>query len=451
MFDLRPNPDGTVNILNVPIFRTHRDRRYNCDEAWLDRCVADFMGQKLDSLEVAGGDAKYAMLPSVTIGHTPEDPNAPEPHCEGFLDNVRRAGKLLYADLVNVSREAWDKIKSGKLPYRSAEVIPSKHRITNLSLLGGRYPHFSLPIMRFRSKAHGEVLRYTFTTASETPPMDENELLQLAQALAPMVADMISGKDAAAAENDMDSAGTADDDLGSMAGDRSADDDAPPDDGPVPFRDRSRVDRGTPAAKGRGAERHRETTVVADGKRGEGFKSDSFRPRTGGNEAPMNSTDLGDRNPAKSADENVKQGYAALQRENAALKDRLQRLSASVDELQRHKVSEAQAAKRIMLRSKCREIAALGYAIGDGERIERHVDRMMGMPADEVKAYIEDVLRNQPKVPVASASTRYGSHDIVRRPGSEDENERYAAENPEMMQRLGLDADILRLADVLEG
>jgi hypothetical protein len=458
MFDLRPNPDGTVNILNVPIFKTHQDRRYNCDEAWLDRCVADFMGQKLESLELAEGDARYAMLPSVTVGHTPEDPNAPEPLCEGFLDNVRRVGRLLYADLMHVSRDAWGKIKDGKLPYRSAEVIPSKHRITNLSLLGGRYPHFALPVMRFRSRAHGEVIRYTFATKDNTA-MDENAILQLAQHLAPMVADIIANKQADAADADMSTAGTADDGQGSDTG---QDGPGGPDDAgfgeepeePQPYRNRERAMRTTKqnntSTRTARVERHGEAAVTANGKRGNAFATNEFSTNTEGNEAPMTGPDLGTSNPARHAEQSARAAYSALQRENEALRGQLQRLNQSVGELQRHKVSEAQAAKRIMLRSKCREIAALGYAIGDGDRIERHVDRMMGLGADDVRAYIDDVLKGAPKV--AMQATRYGSHDIVRRPGAdEDEAEKYASENADSMRRLGLDADILRLADVLEG
>ncbi len=466
MFDLQKNADGTVNILNVPIFRTHQDRRYNCDEAWLDRCVADFMGQKLESLELAGGDAKYAMLPSLTVGHTPEDPNAPEPHCEGFLDNIRRSGKLLYADLMNVSRDAWTRIKAGKLPYRSAEVIPSKHRITNLSLLGGRYPHFALPVMRFRSKAHGEVLRYTFTTEPRTPVMDPNELLQLAQTLAPMVADLMSGKQAEAAENDMTAAGDADDDLATSAGEQSPDGDMT-EHQPDQFRSVDRVDRfgrvPTPARVAADAwlrkhdratdnrrDRHREGTVSATGQRSGAFETNEHKPNTGANEAPMSGSELGDTNPAKSEDKNIKQAYRALENEVKALRGELQQSRAQMGELQRHKIAEAQAAKRAIIRSKCKEIAAL-YAIGDLQQIERHVDRMMPLAADEVKAYFEDVLKQYPKFG-AAPQQRYGSNDVVRRPGADaDENERYAAENADSMKRLGLNADILGLADVLAG
>ncbi len=480
MFEVTNNADGTVNIANVPIFKTHADRRYNCDESWLDRCVADFMGQKLESLDLAEGDARYAMLPSLTIGHTPEDPNAPEPDNHGFLDNVRRVGRLLYADLMHVSREAWAKIKSGKLPYRSAEVIPSKHRITNLSLLGGRYPHFALPVMRFRSRQHGEILRYTFKTkdtAMPAPAAANPELLQIAELLAPMVADIMANKQANAIESDASAAGTADPEQASDTGDAGGDegfDDSPLEIGGPPEDEESDSDfnysargvqrttmqrqttsngRFQPNGKPARIDRHGGGTVSASGKRGEGFKNDSFRPNTEGNEAPMNGSDLGTTNPAKSADRNLSEGYSAkisqLTRENQGLKETIQRLSAEVGQIQRHQMAEAQASKRIMLRSKVMEIGSR-YAIGDKDAVERHVERMMGMDVNGVKSYITDVLKASPRI--APERQSYGSvHDVVRRPGSEDDAEQYVAENRERVQKLGLDASILRLADALGG
>ncbi len=459
MFDVTNNPDGTVNIANVPIFRAHNDRRYNCDESWLDRCVADFMGQKIESLELADGDARYAMLPSVTIGHTPEDPNAPEPDNHGFLDNVRRVGRVLYADLMSVSKEAWGKIKAGKLPFRSAEVIPSKHRITNLSLLGGRYPHFALPVMRFRSKQHGLVLRYTFTTKDNpmpAPAAANQELLQLAQALAPMVADIMASKDAASAESDMSAAGTADPEQGSSSPEGV---DEFPEQGETPEDEMNERHPYRASGKTRGVtrervERHGGATVSATGKRTGGFASESFKPNTEGNEASMTSSDTGITNPARNADKSIGGGatesYAALKSENAALRATVQRLTGAVQEIQRHQAEEAQASKRMMIRSKVREIASV-YAIGDRDQVERHVDRMMGMNADGVKSYIDDVLKGFPKFSETPRQTYGAVHDVVRRPGSMDENERYAAENPDRMKKLGLDAGLLSLADVLGG
>lgn len=459
MFDVTNNPDGSVNIANVPIFKAHSDRRYNCDENWLDRCVADFMGQKIESLELADGDARYAMLPSVTIGHTPEDPNAPEPDNHGFLDNVRRVGRVLYADLMSVSKEAWQKIKAGKLPFRSAEVIPSKHRITNLSLLGGRYPHFALPVMRFRSRQHGMVLRYTFTTEDKpmpAPAAANPELLQLAQAIAPMVADIMAQKDAAAAESDMSAAGTADPEQGSSSpeGVDGVDEQGQPPEEELGERHPYRAKGTTKPGIRERVERHGGAAVSASGKRANGFKSDSFSPNTEGNEAPMTGSDIGITNPARSADKSIGGGatetYSAVQRENAALRATVERLTRAVGDLQRHQAEDAQAAKRMMIRSKVREIAAT-YAIGDRDQIERHVDRMMGMSADGVKSYMDDVLKAFPKFGEARQTYGGAVHDVVRRPGSMDDNERYAAENPDRMQKLGLDASILKLADALGG
>jgi len=124
-------------------------------------------------------------------------------------------------------------------------------------------------------------------------------------------------------------------------------------------------------------------------------------------------------------------------------------LRSQLAELQRHNVREAQAAKRMMLTAKCREISSLGYAIGDREQIDRHVGRMMSMRSEEVRDYVEDVLKRSPKVEMVS---RHGVSDYIERPGrSLSENERYVSENADQVQRLGLDRSVLDLSDVLSG
>ena len=130
----------------------------------------------------------------------------------------------------------------------------------------------------------------------------------------------------------------------------------------------------------------------------------------------------------------------------ADLKATVANLSKSVLELQRNSEASNQAAKRAMLTSKCRELVGQGYAIGDAAKIQRHVERMIDMDTDGVKQYLEDIQTTAPKVEVQ----RHGTSDIIRRPGSETDAEKYLLEHPEMAS-VGIDKSVIELSEFLGG
>lgn len=440
MFDVNENGDGTVDVLNVPVFKVHHDRKYVCDEAWLDRCVADFLHQKIDSIEAANGNAKYAMLPSVTIGHTPESADAPEPPRVGFVDNLRRIGKVLYADFVNISKHAWEQIKRGDFPYRSAEVIPSKHRLTNVSLLGGRYPHFSLPVMRFKMNG-AEIARYVYTETEDSTDMDPQTL---AQQIAPLVAKILAEGEANAMQNDMASSGMEEGGLATPGGV-----DTDPTEGGGVEEGSSGDDEEEGGEKATSYRGRRRTTryQTEHTTKGADHGSDRFTPPTDAESVDFSTEEQGvTKKTTKNATPSPVSRY---EQENSALRSQIEELRGQLGELQKHNAREAQAAKRMMLTAKCREIASLGYAIGDRDQIDRHVNRMMTMRSEEVRDYVEDVLKRSPKVEMVS---RHGVADYIERPGrAGSENERYVAENSDQIARLGLDRTLLDLSDVLSG
>lgn len=426
IFILEDDGGPSVIVRNVPIFRTHTDRDYVCDEEWLDRCVADFLTQKAESSRFG---AKYAMLPSLTVGHTPTDPDAPEPPAVGFIDNLRRDGEFLYCDFVGVPRNLADQMRESKWPYRSAEVAPKKHRLTNVSLLGGRYPHFALPVMRFKSEDGTEIVRYTMVTKPKNDEIDRHQMpggggmdiQQLAQAVAPMVAEILASKQAM------------------MAGGAGA------------------------AYSLGGVQRHEEesdagkhTSNTADAAEDDDYqtKQDEESADFGGEEQGSEKEDFKgekkDDDSMKMSDPAAEKYVKTLRAENRQMKEQLQKQATAINNLQRHNASQAQASKRTMLRAKCRELAALGYALGDSEKIEKHVERMMPMDVSGVKDYVEGVLKQFPKV--AESVRRHVSHDNIRRPGAPlTDNEQYVAEDPERMEQMGLDRHVLDLADVLAG
>lgn len=453
LFDIDTNEDGTYNIRNVPIFETHTDRKYVCDEEWLDRCEADFLSQKAQSLRAAGGDAKYAMLPPVTIGHTPENPDAPEPPKVAYLDNVHRVGGLLYADFVHIDSDAFEQIKAERFPYRSAEVIPSKCRITNVSLLGGRYPHFSLPVMRFSATGSGEseLVRYTIK-GSLTMSTDKNkrnlkidrhfgtggadedgiggdlsgmgggntDLQSLASALAPMVATLLAEGNANQ-EGKMVGAGA----YKSKGVNRHADSDS-----------------GEHTDKTANAAEDDDVSVDGDEESVDGSKSsgDHKEDFGGSGNGKMKLTGV---------TPEVSRYIRRIEQANERMTTKIESLSGDVTKLMKHTAAQGQAAKRSMLKSKCREISALGYAIGNSDSIERHVDRMISLDGEGVKAYIDDVLKQFPKITGGGGLERHRISDVIRHGGNESDNERYVADNQDLMRELNLDASVLDIADAL--
>lgn len=185
---MRFEDDGrspTVTVRNVPLFRTHSDRGYNCDQQWLDDCVQNFQADKAESALIAGPEHSY--LPTVYIGHTSPNPSDTPPPAFAAVDNLRRYGDWLWGDMVHVPREF--NFGDGRvLPYadvlrqwrmRSAEVLPNKRRLAGVALLG-HAPHFATPAMRYSSVESmvigGEtVVRYTiFGDGDDMPETTPN-------------------------------------------------------------------------------------------------------------------------------------------------------------------------------------------------------------------------------------------------------------------------------------
>ena len=454
LFRVEDDGGPTVSIRNVPCFKTHDDRDYNCDEQWLDRCVADFIAQKAESAEIGG--ERYAMLPSLTVGHTPEDNDAPEPPAAGFVDNLRRQGDTLFCDFVGVPRDIFERMQRNEFPYRSAEVIPTRHRLTNVSLLGGRYPHFPLPVMRFAAQLDGvevQVHRYTLrgaimATAAKTPAKTNRE--GRSNSNVHRVANPASGQRYTMGETNGGDAsgatqpGAASMDIKAIAAEVAkllAQSQANAAGGPLDNAAAYAADED-PDKPGQGVDG--SGTQVEAGQ-GDDIQDVSETDQTEANQAKGTGTsnsDTGKYGAAAAAE------IRKYQRENAELKQRLDDLTKSVGDLQRHNAAQGVAAKRQMLKSKCRELLAQGYALGDEAKVDRHVNLMMRMEPEEVKQYVDDTLKSFPRV--TTATQRHGVGDVIRRPGSESENQRYYLDHKESLDGMGLtDHHLLELGDLL--
>lgn len=129
-------------VKNVPIFKTHDDRGYPCDEQWMQAAVQNHQ--------------RYAQendwLPTVVIGHTTK--GGAEKEAVGFLDNFKfdKSKGVLYADITNLPGDVKNQLERNAYPNRSVEVLPKSKRILALALLGGTAPHFALPQMRYANE-----------------------------------------------------------------------------------------------------------------------------------------------------------------------------------------------------------------------------------------------------------------------------------------------------------
>ena len=516
MFDIETGPKGRVNIHNVPLFMAHQDRNYNCNEQWLDRCIGDFHSQKAQSLK-AGGTMKHAMVPPITLGHTPEDPNAAEPPTIGYVDNLARKGKYLWGSLMGIPGKVFSQLKEGSFPYRSAEVIPSKHRLTNVSLLGGRYPHFALPVMRF-SRDGMEIVRYTLGPTERhvgmgsagfeeqvptegfggypqedameelDPGMGQEQQVPGSTAFNPsQVGTHMGGYGEMPGQEAAAGAGGADPQMVEMAQqiapivaqlivESQANAPGMMEQGAAYQGDQAQVVRNgqhwvqdPDKYYAQGDQQVLKYDEASDAGKHTDQTADFAEDDSVNMEQDEESTDFGDDEAGKHPEDytghkmeddsmalkstdvspEVQRYIRGLETRLAERDQAIERLDTQVAELNKHNIRTAQASKRAMLTSKCKEIAALGYSIGDLERIDRHVSRMMVMRPAEVKNYIEDVLKTAPKV--QTTVERHGINDFVMRPGAGTENERYFAENQETLEGMGLDPQALELADVLSG
>jgi len=152
-FEYVPNADGTVDIPAVPIMRLHEDEDFVCDAAWVGSAIDNHVSRKKE-----GGN----FLPSVTIGHNKKDDDT-ERETIGFFDNLRLQGNTVLCDFVHIDKEVAGKLRKGRLPNRSVELLPKSKMIPSIALLGGTSPYFALAQMR----KMGEEVHYYFYSEKE--------------------------------------------------------------------------------------------------------------------------------------------------------------------------------------------------------------------------------------------------------------------------------------------
>ena len=138
--------DGTWTIYDVPIFAVHVDSRAGkpiaFNRKWIDKALAR-------------GKTRHAegYSPPLHISH----------HGDGEVEAAGRirfteikqhphSGKnvdTLFADLVGVRPDVYQRIRKGELPYRSVEILDiGEPEIDSLALLDDEVPYFRFPLLK---------------------------------------------------------------------------------------------------------------------------------------------------------------------------------------------------------------------------------------------------------------------------------------------------------------
>jgi len=140
-------PDGTWTIFDVPVFAAHSEER-------ADRTL-EFGGKWLSAaLEQARVRESEGYVPPL---HTKHHGEGCEVDAAGKFA-LRRVGPIqhggetvqaLFADLIGVRPEVYERIRRGELSYRSVEILDvSKPEIDSLALLDDEVPFFRFPLLR---------------------------------------------------------------------------------------------------------------------------------------------------------------------------------------------------------------------------------------------------------------------------------------------------------------
>lgn len=139
--------DGTWTIFDVPVFAAHSEERG-------DRTLAFDAGWLAGALKQGATREAEGYMPPLHVSH---HDGAPVEAAGKF--RLTRVGKIphggeevdaLFADLVGVRPEVYERIRKGELSYRSVEIldVSADPEIDSLALLDDEVPFFRFPLLR---------------------------------------------------------------------------------------------------------------------------------------------------------------------------------------------------------------------------------------------------------------------------------------------------------------
>lgn len=145
------NPDGSWNVLDVPVFAAHERHGKKVDKAWLEGAV-----RRAQELRASN------YVAPLHVGHHPDG----DVERAGFFLPKRVESRafaggqplpVVVADLLAVPADVYAEIKAGRLPYVSVEVADlNKPEISSLALLQDEAPFFKFPLLTIGQERSAE-------------------------------------------------------------------------------------------------------------------------------------------------------------------------------------------------------------------------------------------------------------------------------------------------------
>lgn len=172
-YTAKQNDDKTWNVYDVPIFAEHKVKgRPAIDKEWLLAAV-----ERSKDLQ-----EKNKYLAPLHVNHHEFGGKVIS---AGFVfpkkvEEIELDGKniwTLFADFLSISDEMYGKIKAGRLPYRSVEVLdPDKPEITSLALLSHDAPFFKFPLLKIAKEVVANTFKVGKVAVSAKPLLAYSEV-----------------------------------------------------------------------------------------------------------------------------------------------------------------------------------------------------------------------------------------------------------------------------------
>jgi len=142
-YEIVPNDDGTVSIKNLPIVQLGNHKGNKLDVNWAHMVISNFYAEK----------GKTGFVPPAFVSHKIPEGMVGKP-VQGFIDELRLIGDVLYADLIKVPAEI---VKD--FPYRSVELASDDLSLTGMALLGAdEIPYFKFEPTIYNDKKEGKII-----------------------------------------------------------------------------------------------------------------------------------------------------------------------------------------------------------------------------------------------------------------------------------------------------
>jgi len=428
-------------IKNVPIMATEARGQVLYDEAYLDRLVQTYWGDKQSVIERHGpGTEPHAYEPPVIVGHTSDDPELRNDQREaiGYITALWRSGKYLMANLGGFSDEWIERLRKGALPNRSCELKVKAARIVALALLSEE-PYFHLPQMKNFSarQVETQVFRFQYEGDVEMQELQQLvECLKTAASLAESIAQNMGDGGGKVTPPNPPAGGTPSQEATTKTQQFSGGQTDPQE----VENQESTGSGGAGVQKPHVGEKPADTPNV-DGK-GPTETASTQKGDTG--KTPNPDWKLSEAKFSEKEANDLRNRVLVLERTNREMGEKLKFAVSTIDALTTEK-------RKLSFKARLEGMLRNGVPLGGAEGVERHLKILLRMSDEDAEKYLADL----DALPKVSMRTR---HSMTAGTGSgsviDEQLQRFAADfksNPDKYQGTGYDSPEVFAASQLIG